>query len=51
MQVYGNASASDCDTLTGRISKLLHDTLHIPENRIYISYTCTQIWGWNGSNF
>ena len=51
VQVYGNASASDCNKLTGHISKLLHTELQIPENRIYVSYTYTPNWGWNGSNF
>lgn len=51
VQVYGNASASDCNALTGNISEILCTELHIPKNRIYVSYTCTPNWGWNGSNF
>lgn len=51
VQVYGGAPASAYSALTGKISEILHTELHIPLNRIYVSYLDTPNWGWNGSNF
>lgn len=51
VQVYGNPSASDCNNLTGYISEVLNSELDIPKSRIYVSYTGTPNWGWNGHNF
>ena len=51
VSLYGNASPNALNTLTGHITGLLSDTLGIPADRIYVSYMCTENWGWNGSNF
>lgn len=51
VQIYGAASHSAYEQLTGQISDLLNTELNIPKNRIYISYTAIPEWGWNGSNF
>lgn len=51
VQVYGGASGSAYDAMTGKISTILNDALGIPANRIYVSYTGTPDWGWNGGNF
>lgn len=51
VQIYGGASGSAYNQLTGQISELLNAELSIPKNRIYVSYTSTPDWGWNGGNF
>jgi phenylpyruvate tautomerase PptA (4-oxalocrotonate tautomerase family) len=39
--------------LSQKVSQLLHDSLEIPLNRIYLNFTDVQArhWGWNGSTF
>ncbi len=39
--------------LSQKVSLLLHDSLGIPPNRIYLNFTDVQAshWGWNGSTF
>lgn len=51
VQIYGGASGSAYSNLTGKITEILHTELHIPANRIYVSYASTPDWGWSGSNF
>ena len=51
VQLYGKASSNALNTLTGNITGILLDTLKIPTDRIYVSYMCTENWGWNSSNF
>ena len=51
VQIFGNTSGSAMSTLTGKITDILADNLGIPADRIYVSYMCTENWGWNGSNF
>lgn len=51
VQLYGNTSSNALHTLTSHITGILLDILKIPTDRIYVSYMCTENWGWNGSNF
>ena len=51
VQIYGNPSGGAMSTLTGKITDILNDNLGIPADRVYVSYMCTENWGWNGSNF
>ncbi|MBP3243083.1 MAG: hypothetical protein J6L99_04435 [Ruminococcus sp.] len=51
VSIFGGASSSAYDTLTGRISDILENALGITQDRIYVRYTETENWGWNGSNF
>ena len=39
--------------LSQKVSQLLHDSLGIPQNRIYLNFTDVEAshWGWNGSTF
>ena len=39
--------------LSQKVCQLLHDSLGIPPNRIYLSFTEVEAshWGWNGSTF
>ena len=39
--------------LSQKVCQLLHDSLGIPPNRIYLNFTDVEAshWGWNGSTF
>ena len=49
--VYGSPNERAFNALTGEICKILHDELGIAANRIYVQYSTTEHWGWNGQNF
>ncbi|MDE5741502.1 MAG: hypothetical protein K2H90_03540 [Oscillospiraceae bacterium] len=51
VQLYGNAPSSAMSELTDHITDIMQDDLGIPAGRVYVSYMCTENWGWNGSNF
>lgn len=51
VQIYGSPSGSAMSELTSRITGILSDELAIPPDRVYVSYMCTENWGWNESNF
>ena len=51
VSLYGSASGNAMSTLTAHITGILGDVLGIASDRIYVSYMCTDHWGWNGSNF
>ena len=51
VSIYGGASHNAKATLTSHITGLLTDNLGISSDRIYVKYTETESWGWNGSNF
>ena len=51
VSLYGSASGNAMNTLTSHICGILNDIAGIPTDRIYVSYMCTDHWGWNGSNF
>ncbi len=51
VSIFGNASHNALSTLTSHITGILGDTLGISSDRIYVKYSETENWGWNGSNF
>ncbi|MCM1024220.1 MAG: phenylpyruvate tautomerase MIF-related protein [Prevotella sp.] len=51
VQIYGNPSAGAMSALTGKITEIVSADLGVPADRVYVSYMCTENWGWNGSNF
>ena len=51
VSLYGSASGNAMSTLTANVTGILTDVLGISSDRIYVSYLCTDHWGWNGSNF
>lgn len=51
VSLYGAASGNAMSTLTSHMTGILTETLGISSDRIYVSYMCTDHWGWNGSNF
>lgn len=50
VSIYGNASSNVLTTLTSHITGILSESLGISADRIYVSYMCTEHWGWNGMN-
>lgn len=51
VSIYGQANPSAFNTLTAKICAILNEHLSIEPSRIYVKYTATTDWGWNGSNF
>ena len=51
VSLYGGASHNAKTTLTSHITGILTDNIGIPSDRVYVKYTSTNDWGWNGSNF
>ena len=51
VSIYGSASSNALTTLTSHITGILTDNIGIPSDRVYVKYTSTNDWGWNGSNF
>ncbi len=51
VSIYGNAAKSAYERLTSEICKILGDNLDIPADKIYVKYSPTENWGWNGGNF
>ena len=51
VSVYGSANSSAFSDLTGEITEIFGDVLGIAPDRIYVKYSATPDWGWNGGNF
>lgn len=51
VSLYGGASASDYDKMTAEICKILNSVLGVPADKVYVKYSPTDNWGWNGGNF
>ena len=49
--VLGSLSARDSERMTAEVTAILGRELGVSADRIYISYTEHDKWGWNGSNF
>ena len=51
VSILGSASSAALTDMTARVTESLTATLGIPADRVYVSYSSTGDWGWNGSNF
>ena len=51
VSIFGSASSNALVTLTSHITGIRTDNIGIPSDRVYVKYTSTNQWGWNGSNF
>lgn len=51
VSIYGSASRSAYEQLTAVICKVLGDNLGVPADKVYVKYSPTDNWGWNGGNF
>ena len=51
IKLFGSAEAALCNRMTATVSKLFEDVLGISPERVYVNYTFSEVWGWNGENF
>lgn len=51
VSLFGSASAEQTSAMTARISKIFRDILGISPDHVYVKYSFTDHWGWNGENF
>ena len=51
VSLYGAADGECYNRLTGKITEILSKILSVPADRIYVRYSETEYWGWNGENF
>ena len=47
----GQFTEAQYDALTDELCAVASKTLGVPKNRIYIKYSPTETWGYNGFNF
>lgn len=50
VKLFGTADQDSCNRMTAAVCKLFHEELDIPTEHIYVNYTFSQVWGWNGEN-
>lgn len=51
VKIYGSASKNSLDKFTSEMMDYLSNKLKVNKNRIYINYSFSENWGWNGFNF
>lgn len=51
VSIYGEQSKDAKNALTAKLTKIINDELKVDVGRIYVSYTETPDWGFNGENF
>lgn len=51
VSIFGSSSKDAYNALTGEICSLVSNTTGVSPNRIYVTYSEYDKWGWNGSNF
>ncbi len=51
VSVFGAANKDAFSKLTAEITKIFGEVLGIAADHIYVKYTTTTDWGWNGGNF
>ena len=51
VSVYGSANSGAFSKLTAEMTKIFGEVLGIAADYIYVKYSATSDWGWNGNNF
>lgn len=51
VSLFGAASSSDYEKMTGEICGILSDELGMDGRDVYVTYHGVNDWGWNGANF
>ena len=51
VSLFGNASSSDYEKMTGMICEVFKELLDIPPSAVYVTYHEVNDWGWDGANF
>ncbi len=50
VKLFGGAASDACDRMTAVICRLFEEELGIHPEHVYVNYTFSDTWGWNGSN-
>ncbi len=50
VKLYGSAEEEDYANLTEALTDILREELDIDPDRIYVTYSEIDTWGWNGGN-
>lgn len=51
VRIFGGPNRDAFEKMTAEITKIYGDVLGIAPDHMYIKYSATTDWGWNGSNF
>ena len=51
VRIFGSPNRDAFSKMTAEITKIFGDVLSIAPDHMYIKYSATPDWGWNGSNF
>lgn len=51
VSLYGDAPKASYDKFTSEICAILGKGLGVPSDKVYVKYSRTDNWGWNGGNF
>ncbi|MCR5687866.1 MAG: hypothetical protein K6G58_07600 [Lachnospiraceae bacterium] len=51
VRLFGGPNKDAFSRMTAEITKIFGEVLGIAPDRMYIKYSATPDWGWNGSNF
>ncbi|MCR5409718.1 MAG: hypothetical protein K6E90_01930 [Lachnospiraceae bacterium] len=51
VRIYGGPNKDAFEKMTAELTKIYGDVLGIAPDHMYIKYSATTDWGWNGSNF
>ncbi|MCR4946869.1 MAG: hypothetical protein K5929_08010 [Lachnospiraceae bacterium] len=51
VSIYGSGDPGAFDEMTGVLTDIFSDMFGISPDHIYVRYSTSKDWGWNGSNF
>ena len=51
ISVFGKIDPAAAEKLTREVCRIISENTEIPQNRIYVKYAETNLWGFDGSNF
>jgi len=51
VDVFGQLDHEPCEALTKELMQIVHAEMDIEQDKIYVKYSVTPNWGWNGKNF
>ncbi|MBQ9605643.1 MAG: hypothetical protein IJV16_00500 [Lachnospiraceae bacterium] len=51
VRIFGGSNRDAFEKMTAEITKIFGEVLGIAADHMYIKYSATTDWGWNGSNF
>lgn len=51
ISIFGKANPTAYEKLTAQICTIVENTISVPSNRVYVKYSETLNWGFNGFNF